>query len=37
MTETCLTLHPLTNEIELVDRWLRKSISRNGLVRQKIG
>ena len=32
MTETCLTLRPLTNEIELVDRWLRK-----GLVRQKIG
>ncbi|MDT2681505.1 GNAT family N-acetyltransferase [Enterococcus gallinarum] len=24
MTETCLTLRPLTNEIELVDRWLRK-------------
>ena len=24
MTETCLTFRPLTNEIELVDRWLRK-------------
>lgn len=26
MTETCLTLRPLTNEIELVDRWLRKRV-----------
>ncbi|MDT2687614.1 GNAT family N-acetyltransferase [Enterococcus gallinarum] len=24
MSVTCLTLRPLTNEIELVDRWLRK-------------